>query len=238
MMQRMIGEIKYSAFKEIIASVIHDLKNPLSAITLGLEFIQMNPDGKSVAQALGGAATSAVRIDQLLEALSLYFQDEETPPTAVPVVHMLEKAKLLMGYYLSRRHIRFTIDTKASGQSVLVNLNRAYQGIVMLLIGVANNVLQPAEITVTVVAQGSQQTVRFDVLPAPGERNGDAAGTPIRKNDTADAYLDTARSLFQSTGIDVSLPAGWDLPGSIELAVRTDAAGPSAASPEVIHERQ
>ena len=122
MSQNGTAEKKYLIFKEIIAAVVHDMKNPLSAITLGLEFIQMvGGEGKVPPQAISGALASATRIDQLLDALSLYFHDEAEAATAVELSHIVTKAQLLVNYYMARSQIKFTLRTSENERAVLAN---------------------------------------------------------------------------------------------------------------------
>jgi hypothetical protein len=226
MMYGMNGENKYAIFREIIASVIHDLKNPLSAITLGLEFIEMNAGGKIPPQAVSGAISSAARIDQLLDALSLYFHDEDTPPTAVPFAHLLNKARLLVGYYFSRNQVKFTIEDGGSDQSVLVNMNQAYQGMVLLLVGLAKRCARGTEIRAALRGNGTWQSVEFALRrPETAEPAGDrpAAAADV---DFAATCFDTAQGLFQATGIELGLPDTWALPARVTLRKTIDPAKP------------
>lgn len=217
MMYGMNGESKYAIFREIIASVIHDLKNPLSAITLGLEFIEMNAGGKIPPQAVSGAISSAARINQLLDALSMYFHDEDAPPTAVPLAHLLSKARLLVGYYFSRNQIKFNIMEGGSDQSVLVNLNQAYQGMVLLLVGLAKRCAHGTDIRAAVSGDGDWQSVEFALSqPEPVGTAGDRSAAAADVDFSAVCF-DTARGLFQATGIELSLPDTWALPASIVL---------------------
>ena len=221
-MYGMNGENKYAIFREIIASVIHDLKNPLSAITLGLEFIEMNSGGKIPPQAVKGAISSAARIDQLLDALSMYFHDEDTPPTAVPFAHLLTKARLLVGYYFSRNQIKFMIEEGGSGQSVLVNMNQAYQGMVLLLVGLAKRCTSGTTVRATLRGNGAWQSVEFALtMPESAETAGERAAVSA-DIDFSVICFDTARSMFQSTGIEMSLPDTWTLPARVTLRKTID----------------
>jgi hypothetical protein len=226
MMYGLNGENKYAIFREIISSVIHDLKNPLSAITLGLEFIEMNSTGKIPPQAISGAISSAARIDQLLDALSMYFHDDDTPPTAVPFAHLLNKARLLVGYYFSRNQVKFTIEEGGSDQSVLVNLNQAYQGMVLLLVGLAKRCIHGTDIRATISGNGEGQAVAFALtLPDAAVTAGGSA--PAQADiDFSAVCFDTARGLFQATGIELSLPAAWQPPAQVTLRKAIDAAQP------------
>jgi hypothetical protein len=227
MMYGMNGENKYAIFREIIASVIHDLKNPLSAITLGLEFIDMNSGGKIPHQAVEGAISSAARIDQLLDALSLYFHDEDTPPTAVPFIHLLGKAKLLVGYYFSRKQIKFTVEEGGSDQSVLVNLSQAYQGMVMLLVGMARRCAHRTVILASVRGGADWSSVEFALGgPETAEPAGGRAASAADL-DFSTVCFDTARDLFRSTGIELGLPQDWDVPARVTLRKSIDTAKPS-----------
>ena len=223
MMQGMNGENKYAIFREIISSVIHDLKNPLSAITLGLEFIEMNSNGKIPSQAISGAISSAGRIDQLLDALSLYFHDEDTPATAVSFDYLLNKARLLVGYYFSRNQIKFTIDGGGPDQSVLVNMNQAYQGIVLLLIGLAKRSIRGGEVRAVILAGQDFRSVEFRISQPEPDRFDSQPGAALDPGNVSQICFDTARGMLQDTGIELSLPDSWELParGMIKKQIET-----------------
>jgi hypothetical protein len=216
------SENKYIIFKEILSSVIHDLKNPLSAITLGMEFIGMNASGKVSPQTIESVISSATRIDQLLDALSMYFYDDDAPPTTAPLGHLLAKARLLVGYYFSRNQIKFTIEEGASDRSVLVTLNQAYQGMVLLLIGLANRCVRGTSIRAAIRSEGDWQSVAFALgLPEPGGMTG-APRAAAADSDFSTVCFDTARGLFSATGIELTLPGSWELPALVTITKRIE----------------
>ncbi|MDI6740250.1 MAG: hypothetical protein QME74_07790 [Candidatus Edwardsbacteria bacterium] len=223
MMNRLNGENRYAIFKEIVSSVIHDLKNPLSAITLGLEFIEMNAaGGKIPPQAISGAISSAARIDQLLDALSLYFHDENTPPTAVPLAHLLGKARLLVGYYLTGSQVKLQIEEGGDGHSVLVNLGQTYQAVVMLLIGMVKRSRPGTAIRAVINQDRDWQVMEFSTNGAgqASPADADEAGRPGSNGnhrDLAAVCFDTARELLEGNGFELEMPEQWEPPARIAL---------------------
>jgi hypothetical protein len=226
MMHCLNGENKYSIFREIISSVIHDLKNPLSAITLGLEFIEMSDKGKNSQQAISGAITSAARIDQLLDALSMFFHDEDAPPTTVPFSHLLHRARLLVGYYFARNQIKFQIEDGGSDQSVLMNLDQAYQGMVLLLVGLAKRSVHGGEVRATVQSDPNAQSVVFLITPPEPDQTSGPPADPVPSDNLAVVCFDTARGLFRASGIELNLPDSWASPARIVLRKAIDGAIP------------
>jgi C4-dicarboxylate-specific signal transduction histidine kinase len=170
MSQNGTAEKKYLIFKEIIAAVVHDMKNPLSAITLGLEFIQMvGGEGKVPPQAISGALTSAARMDQLLDALSLYFHDEAEAATAVELSHVITKAQLLVNYYMARNQIKFKLENLGDEKAVLANINQTFQALVMLLVAMARHAASGTVITATINNDHHWQTLTMAVSGSDNE---------------------------------------------------------------------
>lgn len=226
MLYGMAGENKYTVFKEIVASLIHDLKNPLSAITLGLEYIQLNAEGRVPPDAIKGAMASAARIDQLLDAVSLYFQDDDTPPTAVPLSYIFGKARLLVGYYYSRRQIVLKSDEASSDRSLLLHFNKVFQGIVLLLVGLAKRVGLAGTVAVSMKEQDGWQTMILAIGQSaaeyPTEAPANADADPL-----TDACFELARGLFQGSGIEIAIPTDWTASTSVVLRKAIEAPAPA-----------
>jgi C4-dicarboxylate-specific signal transduction histidine kinase len=177
---------KYLIFKEIIAAVVHDMKNPLSAITLGLEFIQMVDGGGQVPpQAIKGALISAERMDQLLDALSMYFHDEAEPATAVDLSHILKKAQLLINYYMARSQIKFKLEAPENERAVLANVNQSFQALVMLLVAMARRAAPGTSINAVVGSDPRWRILTMMVL-------GNGAGVLWKEPDNNGAQPDLA----------------------------------------------
>lgn len=104
--------IKYGAFAQVASSVVHEMKNPLSAITLGLEYLQIQgADGSAKSDIIKNISLSTSRLNAILEALHLFFIEEERGRQGlIKLSAVLEKARLLLNYFMARNHI--SIDIK------------------------------------------------------------------------------------------------------------------------------
>jgi hypothetical protein len=116
--------VKYKAFNEIASSVVHEMKNPLSAITLGLEYIQLgSAEAKAKADVFSNISTAVGRLNEMLENLRLIFSDESESGKRTPlkISEILGKTKGLMNYYLTKNHIHFEINADGDEPWIIGN---------------------------------------------------------------------------------------------------------------------
>ncbi len=205
MSQNGTAEKKYLIFKEIIAAVVHDMKNPLSAITLGLEFIQMvGVEGKVPPQAISGALTSAARMDQLLDALSLYFHDEEEAATAIDFSHITTKAQLLVNYYMARNQVKFKLEILGDEKAVLANINQTFQALVMLLVAISRLAESGTVITATITGDQRWQILALEV--SGNEKLWKETNPGATQPDLAQSCFELAAQLLTRNGFVLEQP--------------------------------
>jgi len=104
--------VKYRAFAQVASSVVHEMKNPLSAITLGLEFLQMQASGQSMAgEVTKNISTAVVKLNTMMENLHLFFTEkrEQDSKGLYKASSVLEKVRTLLNYFLSRNHIQIRL---------------------------------------------------------------------------------------------------------------------------------
>jgi hypothetical protein len=182
------------------------MKNPLSAITLGLEFIQMvGGEGKVPPQAITGALTSAARMDQLLDALSMYFHDEAEAATAVDLSHLAAKAQLLVSYYMARSQIRFKLEAVENERAVLANLSQTFQALVMLLVAMARRAASGTVINATVGNEPFFRTLTIEVSGSGTETMWKEPDINAPQPDLAVACVELATQLLERNGFVLEL---------------------------------
>jgi len=211
-------EKKYLIFKEIIAAVVHDMKNPLSAITLGLEFIQMvGGEGKVPPQAVSGALTSAARMDQLLDALSMYFHDEADDATAIDLSHIIAKAQLLVSYYMARSQIKFKLEAGENERAVLANLSQTFQAMVMLLVAMARRAASGTVINAAVSSDSRSRILTIEVTGNGSDTMWKEHDINGAQPDLGSACVELATQLLERNGFALESPPDWIRPERIVI---------------------
>lgn len=107
-------QAKYHLFSKVASSVVHEMKNPLSAITLGLEYLQLQGGSGAVpSDVVRNISASTSKLNAMLEALHLLFiEDEGGRKGMVKISTVVEKARLLLNYFLARNHITLEVAVR------------------------------------------------------------------------------------------------------------------------------
>ena len=101
---------KYHVFSDIVSSIVHELKNPLSAITLGLEYFGLNlPDDDPRKSAINNSSLAAEHINSLLDAMLMYCQNNGQPRQLIDLEDLTGKAVSLVNYYVTRKGVSVAI---------------------------------------------------------------------------------------------------------------------------------
>jgi nitrogen fixation/metabolism regulation signal transduction histidine kinase len=109
-----IDIVKYRAFAQVASSVVHEMKNPLSAITLGLEYLQMHTSGQPItSEVTKNISTAVVKLNTMMENLHQFFIEnrEQNNKGLYKTSTVLEKVGTLLNYYLARNHIQIKITS-------------------------------------------------------------------------------------------------------------------------------
>lgn len=115
---------KYKAFSEIASSVVHEMKNPLSAITLGMEYLQLGrKDNAQQTDVIKNIASAVSRLNMMLENLHLFFSKGEDSVRKSPVKlsEVINKARSLLNYHLTRHQVQLEVKTIADEPWIIGN---------------------------------------------------------------------------------------------------------------------
>ena len=131
----LLDSYKYAILGEISSSLVHEMRNPLSAITLGVEYFGMSlgTDNK-LQRSLGSISKSVERLNGILDSLSLYNKDSHDTKSTVLISDIINKAVGLVNYYLSGRKVRINIDRGDYEKPVLVNSGQMQQVLVDIMV--------------------------------------------------------------------------------------------------------
>ncbi len=108
-----IKALKYGTFSRVASSVVHEMKNPLSAITLGMEYLHLKIHGQpEYKEVIGNISSALNRLDTMLENLHLFFCEANGSARRNPVhvSETLEKTRNLLNYYLTRLQVAVEIE--------------------------------------------------------------------------------------------------------------------------------
>ncbi len=131
----LLDSYKFAILGEISSSLVHEMRNPLSAITLGVEYFGMNisPDDK-MNKALNSISKSLERLNVILDNLSLYSKDTAGTKSTSLLSDILHKALGLVNYYLAGRKIKMEVLNGDYEKPVLVNPGQIQQALVDILV--------------------------------------------------------------------------------------------------------
>lgn len=204
---------KYRAFSKVASSLVHEMKNPLSAITLGLEYLQFQgASGQMVGDVVKNMSASTVRLDAILEALHLFFiEDAESRVGMVKLSAILEKARLLLNYYLARNHINLDIVTSEREPWILGNECKLLTLCFLLICRQAFSLNQGGSIEAQIVDDKEKTRLTIKVQ---GQQN--------RKGDEDwDDMLEAADSLAKESGGELAFDDKEAGPHLIYLSLHT-----------------
>jgi two-component system response regulator AtoC len=131
----LLDSYKYAVLGEISSSLVHEMKNPLSAITLGVEFLGMcTASDDKLQKALGSISKSVERLNMILENLSLYSRDSSDTKSTALLSDIIKKAAGLVNYYLAGKKVKLEINNGEYEKPVMVNQGQIQQALVDLLV--------------------------------------------------------------------------------------------------------
>lgn len=131
----LLDSYKYAVLGEISSSLVHEMKNPLSAITLGVEYLGMcSASDDKLQKALGSISKSVERLNMILENLSLYSRDSSGTRSTALLSDLVGKAAGLVNYYLAGKKVKLEITSGDYEKPVLVNQGQIQQALVDLMV--------------------------------------------------------------------------------------------------------
>jgi len=203
---------KYAVFSEIATSFVHEMKNPISAITLGMEFFDMNlADGDPQKETLRSIYRSSEKLNALLDSLLVYYQNGNTEKTPVSISQIVRQAVSLVNYFTTRHQVKVEITDSPQEPWITSRASLMMQGLVYMMVWSAKRMPQGGKMLIEVLPEGQSVVLNFhDQGPAldAGQRarimNPEL---PLGPN-ADDLGPQLARHLFQENGAEFKLNAG------------------------------
>ncbi|MHB8156455.1 MAG: sensor histidine kinase [Desulfocucumaceae bacterium] len=203
---------KYSVFSEIATSFVHEMKNPISAISLGMEFFDMNlAEGDPQKETLRSIHKSSEKLNALLDNLLVYYQNGNSEKTPVKISQIARQAVSLVNYFTTRHQVRVEITEASQEPWINSRSNLVMQGLVYLMVWSAKRMPQGGKILVEILPEGQSVTMNFhdqgQALDAGQRARIMNPELPLGPN-ADDLGPQLARHLFQENGAEFSLNSG------------------------------
>lgn len=203
---------KYSVFSEIATSFVHEMKNPISAITLGMEFFDMSlAEGDPQKETLRSIYKSSEKLNALLDNLLVYYQNGNSEKTPFKISQIARQAVSLVNYFTTRHQVKVEITEAVQEPWITSRASLVMQGLVYLMVWSAKRMPQGGKMLIEVLPEGQSVVLNFhDQGPAldAGQRarimNPEL---PLGPN-ADDLGPQLARHLFQENGAEFKLNAG------------------------------
>ena len=203
---------KYAVFSEIATSFVHEMKNPVSAITLGMEFFDMSlADGDPQKETLKSVYRSSEKLNALLDNLMMYYQNGNSEKALFNISQTTRQAVSLVNYFVTRHQVKVEISEAPDEPWITNRASLVLQGLVYLLVWSAKRMPQGGKIFIEVLPEKQSVVLKFhDQGPAlnPEQRfrimNPEL---PLGPN-ADDLGPQLARHLFLETGAEFNLNAG------------------------------
>lgn len=158
----LLDSYKYAVLGEISSSLVHEMRNPLSAITLGVEYFSMSLKGDDKLQkSLASISKSGERLNVILDNLSLYSKESKDTKSTVLISDILAKAVGLVNYYLAGKKVKINLDRGNYEKPVLVNLGQIQQALVDILVFQGKRLAKGGEIGLSIVQHQDDMAIEI-----------------------------------------------------------------------------
>lgn len=169
---QLIQSSKLSIIGEMAASIAHEIRNPLSAITLGCELLQVEAEeqtgqSQTEAKALETILTASRRLGELVENLVGFSRKQGPVKGPVDVGQLLTKTKSLVRYHLAKYHVQWVEDLAGDGRPIRGNEGQLQQVLLNLVLNACD-------------AMPDGGTLVFATAPAELDGQGPALALTIR----------------------------------------------------------
>jgi len=203
---------KYAVFSEIATSFVHEMKNPISAIILGMEFFDMSlTEGDPQKETLSSIYKSSEKLNVLLDNLLVYYQNGNSEKTSFKISQVARQAVSLVNYFTTRRQVKVELSEAPQEPWITSRASLVMQGLVYLMVWSAKRMSQGGKIFIEIIPEGPSVMLKFhDQGPMldPGQRARIMnPALPLGPN-AEDLGPQMARHLFLENGAEFNLNAG------------------------------
>jgi signal transduction histidine kinase len=201
---------KYHVFSDIVPSIVHELKNPLSAITLGLEFFGLNlPENDPRKSAINNSSIAAEHINILLDAMLMYCQNSGQPRQLIDLRDLTGKAVSLVNYYVTRKGVSVAVANGGSLPMIGGYGNHVLQALVYLIVFFADSTPKGGRIDLAFEHRDDEV-----ILFAGGPVDGD-----VKREENAQLISEAARLLADDGGSLVAVNRDGGITYELRLPV-------------------
>jgi len=202
---------KYAVFSEIATSFVHEMKNPISVITLGMEYFDMSlADGDPQKETLRSIYKSSEKLNALLDNLLVYYQNGNSEKTLFKISQVTRQAVSLVNYFTTRHQIKVEISEAPQEPWITNRASLVMQGLVYLMVWSAKRLPQGGKIFIEILPEGQSVVLNFrDQGPLLDAGQRARIMNPELPGPNADDLgPQLARHLFLESGAEVSLNSG------------------------------
>ncbi|MBI4726291.1 HAMP domain-containing histidine kinase [candidate division TA06 bacterium] len=203
---------KYAVFSEIATSFVHEMKNPISAITLGMEFFDMSlAEGDPQKETLRSIYKSSEKLNALLDNLLVYCQNGNFEKTPFKISQVARQAVSLVNYFTTRHQVKVEITEALQEPWITSRASLVLQGLVYLMVWSAKRMPQGGKIIIEILSGGQSVILKFhDQGPVLNAGQRDRIMNPeLPLGPNADDLgPQLARRLFLENGAEFNLNAG------------------------------
>lgn len=217
----LLDSYKYAVLGEISSSLVHEMRNPLSAITLGVEYFGMciKSDDK-LHKALGSISKSVERLSMILDNLSLYSKDSSGSKSTALLSDILRKAVGLVNYYLAGKKVKMEIANGEHEKPVMVNIGQIQQALVDILVFQSKKLGKGGDLKIAVKHQDDEMAIIMhspSLVIAQEELNGLMEPTLMSWEPGRDLSLNLARRLLEENNCRLKVQSSPDRGTEFEL---------------------
>jgi two-component system, sporulation sensor kinase D len=217
-----LDSYKFAILGEISSSLVHEMRNPLSAITLGVEYFGMciASDDK-LQKSLGSISKSVERLNMILDNLSLYSRDSSGNKSTILLSDIVKKAAGLVSYYLAGKKIKIEISNGDYEKPVMVNQGQIQQALVGLLVFQGKKLKKGGDLKLSVKHQDDEMAIIMHspwLMVDQAELVGMMGASLDPWKPGRDLSLNLARRLLEENNCQLKIKSSPDLGTEFEIS--------------------
>lgn len=152
--EQLIQTSKLSIIGEMAAGIAHEIRNPLSAITLGCELLEAEAEespapSPTQAKALETILEASKRLGEVIENLMGFVRKQGPAFGPVDIARTISKTKSLVRYNLTKRHVTLVEDYGDQGKPVWGNEGQLQQVLLNLMLNACDAMTHGGTLTVS-----------------------------------------------------------------------------------------
>ena len=159
--QKLIMHERLAAIGEFASSIVHELRNPLSAIKLGIERLSVNTKNEKNTRSLALAKQEVSRLDDMLKGILTFAANRPTEIIPVKLRPFMRDMTPFFAAEEEAHKVKIIPPQPKAGTQCLADKTRLEQTVLNVIKNAAEAAPEGSEIRVTVTA--GKQTVKIKV---------------------------------------------------------------------------